>query len=50
MLIFRGFFKAQSDQNTHQNALNCTKYSRELAYAPEPSTIYVQLCISKVST
>ena len=28
MFIFREFFKTQSDQNIHQNALNCTKFSK----------------------
>ena len=63
MSIFREFFKTQSDQNILQNALNCTKLHQtapnfqnflgELAYAPEPPSIYVQLylmCISIVST
>ena len=27
MLIFREFFKTQSDQNIHQNAPNCTTFS-----------------------
>ena len=38
MSIFREFFKTQSDQNIHQNALNCTKslkFLGELAYSPE---------------
>ena len=42
MLIFKEFFKTQSDQNIHQNALNCTKSSkffRKLAYAPESPSI-----------
>ena len=43
MLIFKGFFKTQSDQNVHQNASNCSiisKFSqRELAYAPELPSI-----------
>ena len=47
MLIFKEFFKTQSDQNRHQNALNCTKFSKnflgKLAYAPEPPSIHVQL-------
>ena len=46
MLIFMEFFKTQSDQNIYQNAPNCTKYLNflmELAYAPEPPSIYVQL-------
>ena len=48
MLIFREFFKRQSDQNVHQNALSCTKLkkiSRELAYTPEPPSIYVHATI-----
>ena len=28
MLIFRGFFKTQSDQNIYQNAPHCTKFSK----------------------
>ena len=43
MLVFREFFKTQSDQNVCQNTPNCTKFLRELAYAPEPPSIYVQL-------
>ena len=46
MLIFREFFKTQSDQNIYQNAPNCPNilnFLRELAYAPEPPSIYVQL-------
>ena len=44
--LFRVFFKTQSDQiikiytRTHQIAQN---FLRELAYAPEPPSIYVQL-------
>ena len=30
MLVFREFFKTQSDQNINQNALNCTKFSKFL--------------------
>ena len=47
--IFREFFKTQSDQNIHQNALNCTKslkFLGELAYFPEQLNLlvlYVQL-------
>ena len=43
MLIFREFFKTQSDQiytRMHQTAQN---FLRKLAYAPEPPSIYVQL-------
>ena len=49
MSIFREFFKTQSDQNIHQNALNCTKslkFLGELAYSPEQLNLlvlYVQL-------
>ena len=45
MLIFRGFFKTESDQNIYHNAPNCTKFSKfsQLAYAPELPSIYVQL-------
>ena len=44
MLIFREFFKTQSDQNIYQDAPNCTKFSHgAIAYAPEPPSIYVQL-------
>ena len=50
MLIFKEFFKTQSDQNIHQNALNCTKlhqifkfFSGSWHYAPEP--IYVRATI-----
>ena len=28
MLMFREFFKTQSDQNIYQNAPNCTKFSQ----------------------
>ena len=45
MLIFREFFKTQSDQNIHQNAPNCTTLSNLFQeasiYAPELSSIYV---------
>ena len=44
MLIFREFFKTQSDQNIYQNTPNCRDFKnflRELAYAPEPPSIYV---------
>ena len=45
MLIFREFFKTQSDQNIYQNAPNCTKFSKfsqvAIAYAPELPSIYV---------
>ena len=46
MLIFREYFKTQSDQNNEiynrmpQTAQN---FPWELAYAPEPPSIYVQL-------
>ena len=47
MLIYREFFKTQSDQNIYQNAPNCTKFSQKASiyglYAPEPPSIYVQL-------
>ena len=48
MLIFREFFKTQSDQNsiytrTHQTAQKFQNFLRELVYAPEPLSIYVQL-------
>ena len=43
MLIFREFYKTQSDQNINQNAPNFQNFLRELAYAPETSSIYVQL-------
>ena len=44
MLIFREFFKTQSDQNIYQNEPNCTKFSKAASiYAPEPPSIYVQL-------
>ena len=36
MLIFREFFKAYSDQNIHQNAPNCTIFSK---FAHEPPSI-----------
>ena len=39
MLIFRVFFKTQSDQNIHQNAQTAPdyqKFSRKLAYRPIP--------------
>ena len=44
MSIFREFFKTQSDQNIHQNALNCTKFLKflgELAYSPEQLNLLV---------
>ena len=46
MLIFKEFFKTQSDQNIYQNVQTAPKFQnflRELAYAPEPPSIYVQL-------
>ena len=47
MLIFREFFKTQSDQNiytrTDQTAPNFRNFLKELLYAPEPPSIYVQL-------
>ena len=47
MLIFREFFKTQSDQNIYQNAPNCTKFlfffHGAIVYALEPLSIYVQL-------
>ena len=43
MIIFREFFKTQSDQNIYQNAPNCTKFSQEASIYPEPPSIYVQL-------
>ena len=49
MSFFREFFKTQSDQNIHQNALNCIKFLKflgELAYSPERMNflvLYVQL-------
>ena len=46
MLIFRKFFKTQSDQNIYQDAPNCTKFSKFSQGAiicPEPPSIYVQL-------
>ena len=46
MLIFREFFKTQSDYNIHQNALSCTKLlklSRGASICSEPLSIYVQL-------
>ena len=38
MLIFREFFKTQSDENIHLNSPNCTIFSKfsMVAYAPEP--------------
>ena len=51
MIIFNEFFKTQSDQNIHQNALNSTKllqtvpnfqfFLGEPAYAHEPPRIYM---------
>ena len=44
MSIFREFFKTQSDQHIHQNALNGTKFLkflRELAYSPERLNLLV---------
>ena len=47
LLIFREFFKTQSDQNIYQDAPTCTKCSKfsqgASIYAPEPPRIYVQL-------
>ena len=47
MLIFSEFFKTQSDENiytrTHQTAQNFQNFFRELAYAPQLPSIYVQL-------
>ena len=48
MLIFRELFKIQSDENIYQNApcklhKNFQNFLTELAYAPEPPSIYVQL-------
>ena len=43
MLIFREFFKTQSNQNIYKDAPNFQNLLRELAYAPEPPSIYVQL-------
>ena len=46
MLIFKNFFKTQSDQNIHQYAPNCTIISQgELAYAPEPPSIIMHATI-----
>ena len=41
MLIFKEFFKTQSDQNIYQNApINCTKFSKASSiYAPERPSI-----------
>ena len=44
MLIFKEFFKTQSDQNIYQNApINCTKFSKfsqaSSIYAPEHPSI-----------
>ena len=44
MLIFKEFFKTQSDQNIYQNApINCTIFSKfsqvSSIYAPEPPSI-----------
>ena len=41
--MFKEFFKTQSVQNIYQNAPNFLNFLRELAYAPEPPSIYVQL-------
>ena len=46
MLIFGEFFKTQYDQKIHQNAQNAPYFQNfpgELAYAPEPPSICVQL-------
>ena len=47
MLLFREFFNTQSDQNTLQNAPNCTIYSqnflRGASICPELPSICVQL-------
>ena len=40
MLLFREFFNTQSDQNIHQNAPN---FLEELAFAPDPPSINMQL-------
>ena len=46
MLIFREFFRhnlVKIYTRTHQTAPNILNFLRELAYAPEPPSIYVQL-------
>ena len=43
MLIFRECFKTQSDQNIYQMHQTAQNFLRELAYAPEPPSIYMQL-------
>ena len=46
LLIFSKIFKTQSDQNitkTHQTAPYYQNFAGKLAYAPEPSSICVQL-------
>ena len=41
MLIFKEFFKTQSDQNIYQNVpINCTKFSK----FSQASSIYAQWC------
>ena len=39
MSFFREFFNTQSDQNIHQNALNCTKFKKFLGELAPPSII-----------
>ena len=43
MLIFKEYFKTQSDENIHQNAPNCTIFSKffRVPYAPEPLKAYI---------
>ena len=47
MLIFGEFFKTKSDKNIHQNTPKLHHifkiFSMELAYAPEPPSVCVQL-------
>ena len=47
MLIFREFFKTQSDQNIHHDAPNCKRFSNFLqgsyhVYVPELPSLCVQ--------
>ena len=43
MLIIREFFNTQSDQNIHQNALNCTQFSK-ISREAMPLNLIVCMC------
>ena len=52
MIIFRAFFKTQSEQNIHQKASKSTISSKFSlgSYLPEPPSIGVQLINIIIST